>query len=182
MAHPTAVINVVGLSRSLLGDASPRLQEFAASGSITTLEPDLPAVTCTSQAGMLTGVRPEAHGIVGNGWYDRDLAEVQVWKQSNRLVQADKVWEVARRRDPSVTCANMFWWYNMYSSVNWSVTPRPIYKADGRKLPNVYGWPAGLDDDLQRELGTFPLFHFWGPASSIESSRWIAQAAMTVRP
>lgn len=180
MAHSTVVINVVGLNRALLAQAGAHLQGFAAAGQVRTLRPVLPALTCTIQASMLTGLQPGEHGIVGNGWYDRALAEVHFWKQSNRLVGGDKVWDSARRRDPRVTTANLFWWYNMYSTVNYSVTPRPIYKADGRKIPDVYTEPADLRASLQAELGRFPLFNFWGPASSIASSRWIAEAAIRV--
>ncbi len=180
MAHATAVILVVGLNRSLLGEWSPRLSAFAQAGYVRPLKPVLPAVTCSVQSSMLTGLPVSAHGIVGNGWYNRELAEVQFWKQSNHLVHGEKVWETARQRDPSVTCANMFWWYNMYSTADYSVTPRPIYKADGRKIPDVYSEPASLRHDLQRELGQFPLFHFWGPMSSIKSSRWIADASLIV--
>lgn len=179
MTHPTAVILVVGLNESLLRHA-PRLSEFAGRGTVQRLKPVLPAVTCSVQSSMLTGVMPSQHGIVGNGWFNADLQEVQFWKQSNRLVTAEKVWETARQNDPSVTCANLFWWYNMYSSAEYSVTPRPIYKADGRKLPDVYTHPASLRFELQQKLGTFPLFQFWGPGSSIKSSEWIAAAAMEV--
>jgi len=179
MARKTLVINVVGLTESLLPHA-PRIRAFAADEPITRLEPCLPAVTTAVQSSMLTGQSPAEHGIVGNGWYNRDMCEVQFWKQSNRLVQGEKVWEAARQRDASVTSCNMFWWYNMYSSVDYSVTPRPIYKADGRKIPDCYSDPAELRDKLQAELGTFPLFHFWGPAANITSSRWIADASMLV--
>ena len=44
-----------------------------------------------------------------------------------------------------------------------SVTPRPMYPADGRKIPDVYTAPGTLRDELQSTLGTFPLFEFWGP-------------------
>jgi predicted AlkP superfamily pyrophosphatase or phosphodiesterase len=74
----------------------------------------------------------------------------------------------------------MFWWYNMAASHDIGVTPRPIYKADGRKLPDCYAKPAELRDELTSELGQFPLFQFWGPATSIASSRWIAEAAKHV--
>lgn len=180
MAHPTAVLLIVGLTEELLGLGAPRLRAFADRGCLRRLRPVLPAVTCSVQSSMLTGLPPREHGIVGNGWYNRELAEVQFWKQSNALVSGEKVWEVARRRDPSVTTANLFWWFNMYSSVEYSVTPRPMYKADGRKLPDCYTEPADLRDQLQDRLGIFPLFHFWGPASSIASSRWIADAAKVV--
>jgi len=177
--HPTAVILVVGLNRTLLQHA-PRLRAFAGSTPPHRLKPVLPAVTCSVQASMLTGVPPAQHGIVGNGWYNHEQAEIQFWKQSNRLVQAPQVWETARRRDPSFTCAQMFWWYNMYAKVDWAVTPRPIYKADGRKLPDIHTHPADLRTQLQEELGQFPLFNFWGPMSSIASSRWITDATIWV--
>ncbi len=180
MAHRTVVLLVVGLNRSLLGEDTPHLRAFADGGVTRTLTPDAPAVTCTVQSSMLTGTAPDQHGIVGNGWYNREMAEVQFWKQSNRLVRGEKVWETAKARDPSVTCANICWWYNMYSSVDHSVTPRPIYKADGRKIPDCYTEPQALRDRLQGSLGPFPLFRFWGPAASIDSTAWIANAAMTV--
>jgi predicted AlkP superfamily pyrophosphatase or phosphodiesterase len=180
MAHRTAVLLVVGLNRQLLNGHAPRLRAFARQATIRCIVPPMPAVTCSVQSSMLTGLPPNRHGIVGNGWYNRELAEVQFWKQSNHLVQGEKVWETARRRDPTVTTANICWWYNMYSSVDYSVTPRPIYKADGRKIPDCYSEPPELRERLQKQLGTFPLFQFWGPGSSIESSRWIAQASRLV--
>lgn len=65
----------------------------------------------------------------------------------------------------------------MYSTVDYSVTPRPMYPADGRKIPDCYTQPSGLRDELQEKLGTFPLFKFWGPATTIESTQWIADAS-----
>ena len=110
----------------------------------------------------------------------RDDCEVRFWRQSNRLVLAPKIWDIARAEDPSFTCANMFWWFNMYSSADVSVTPRPMYPADGRKLPDVYSAPAALRDASRQRLGTFPLFDFWGPRASIASTRWIAEASKIV--
>ena len=62
----------------------------------------------------------------------------------------------------------------MYSSADWSITPRPTYPADGRKIPGIYTQPHALKDELERALGPFPLFQFWGPGASLTSSRWIA--------
>lgn len=138
----------------------------------------LPAVTTAVQSTYLTGQWPSEHGIVGNGWYDRTDAEIKFWKQSNHLVQSEKVWERARRLHPGFTCSKMFWWYNMYSSADFSVTPRPQYLSDGRKMPDCYAYPASLRDALQKELGQFPLFQFWGPGANIVSSQWIADAAL----
>jgi predicted AlkP superfamily pyrophosphatase or phosphodiesterase len=180
VTHPTAVINVVGLTPALIGSDTPNLRALAHDGSIGPIRAVLPAVTCTAQATYLTGTLPKDHGIVGNGWYFRDLAQVMFWRQSNQLVAGEKVWETARRRDPAVTCANMFWWYNMYSSADWSVTPRPIYPADGRKIPDIYGFPADLTARLTADIGTFPFFNFWGPNADIRSSNWIAEASLRI--
>jgi predicted AlkP superfamily pyrophosphatase or phosphodiesterase len=174
--HKTVVIDVVGLTGAALRSA-PRLGTWAERGVLARIRAAFPAVTCTAQADYVTGRRPSTHGIVGNGWYVRDECEVRFWRQSNQLVQAPKVWEAARAQDASFTCANVFWWFNMYSTVDYSVTPRPMYPADGRKLPDVYTEPAGLRHELQERLGAFPLFNFWGPRASIESSRWITDAA-----
>jgi predicted AlkP superfamily pyrophosphatase or phosphodiesterase len=171
---------VVGLTPAQIGPDTPALGELARRGFMTSLGGVLPAVTCTAQATMLTGALPRHHGIVGNGWYFRELAEVWLWRQSNHLVAGEKVWEAARRAVPGFTCAKLFWWYNMHSSADWSVTPRPAYPADGRKVPGLYGQPPGLTRELERELGPFPLFHFWGPGADITSSRWIAECARLV--
>ena len=178
--HPLAILNVVGLTSSLIGDDTPHLSALVRDGSSAPIRPVVPAVTCTAQATYLTGLLPREHGIVGNGWYFRDLAQVLFWRQNNRLIQGEKVWETARARDAAFTCANLFWWFNMYGSVDWSVTPRPIYPADGRKIPDIYSHPADLRDRLTSELGPFPFFQFWGPAAGLASSEWIANAAAAV--
>ena len=178
--NKTVVLNVVGLSQGVLGNNTPRLNQWLADKALLSVRPQVPAVTCTMQATYLTGTPPSTHGIVGNGWYFKDECEVKFWRQSNKLVEAPKIWEQAKKIDPNFTCANMFWWYNMYSSVDYSVTPRPNYLADGRKIPDVYSHPAGLRDQLQQELGQFPLFEFWGPNTTINSSKWIAEASKQV--
>ncbi|MEZ0541187.1 alkaline phosphatase family protein [Fibrella arboris] len=178
--NKTVVIDIVGLSASLLGEHTPFLTQYIAKRHLTYIKPVLPAVTTTAQSCYVTGKWPSEHGIVGNGWYDREDAEVKFWKQSNRLVQAEKIWERAKREDPSFTCSKMFWWYNMYASVDYSVTPRPQYHADGLKMPDCYSHPAELRDELTQQLGTFPLFNFWGPNANIVCSKWIADASMYV--
>ena len=175
--QPTLVLNVVGLTPALIGEHTPALRAFRDAHALRPLQSILPAVTCSVQSSMLTGKLPREHGIVGNGWYFRELAQVWLWRQSNQLVHGDKVWDEARRRDPSFKCAKLFWWYNMYSSADISLTPRPMYTADGRKLPDVYTDPPQLRAELSAELGMFPLFNFWGPRADISSTSWIARSA-----
>ena len=184
-----AVINVVGLTEALIGEHTPRIKAFRDRGALAHVIPAFPAVTCTAQSNYLTGKTPAAHGIVGNGWYHRELAEVQFWKQSNHLVQGGKIWDDIGKKAESdgrkAETANCFWWYNMYSTVNYSITPRPIYKADGGKVFDVYSWPSSIQKKIKEDLGEFPFFGFWGPAAGIKTpqgaadgaSRWIAASA-----
>lgn len=176
----TVVLDIVALSPRVIGEHTPFLKKWIASKNQAVVEPVLPAVTCSAQSVYLTGKWPAENGIVGNGWYFQDECEIKFWRQSNKLVQAEKVWEILRKENPGFTVANMFWWYNMYSSADYAVTPRPLYPADGRKLPDCHSQPMELRDRLQAELGQFPLFTFWGPNTSIESSKWIAEAAKKV--
>ncbi|HWA13983.1 MAG TPA: alkaline phosphatase family protein [Burkholderiales bacterium] len=175
----TLVLNVVGLTPALLAHA-PNLAALARQGAMRPLDTVVPAVTTTVQSTFVTGALPREHGIVGNGWYFRDLSEIWLWRQSNRLVHGEKLWEAARGRDAAFTCAKMFWWYNMYSTADISATPRPMYPADGRKLPDVYTFPPQLRDELQAALGEFPLFRFWGPAADITSTDWIGRSTRFV--
>ena len=174
------VLDIVALSPRVIGEHTPFLKNWIASKKQAVIEPVLPAVTCSAQSVYLTGKWPSENGIVGNGWYFQDECEIKFWRQSNKLVKAEKVWEVLRKENPGFTVANMFWWYNMYSSADYAVTPRPLYPADGRKLPDCHSQPMELRDRLQAELGQFPLFTFWGPNTTIESSKWIADAAKKV--
>lgn len=181
----TAVINVVGLTQSLIGEHTPQIRSFSNHGHLSTITPAFPAVTCTAQSNYLTGTTPAQHGIVANGWYNRELAEVQFWKQSNHLVAGKKIWEAMRERDPKFTCAKLFWWYNMYSTADYSITPRPMYPADGRKVFDIYSWPYPIRDEIKRDLGPFPFPTFWGPAAGVDTpqgradavSKWIAESA-----
>ena len=180
MTRPLVVINVVGLTHDMLGASTPHISRVAADGFARPMGTVLPAVTCSAQATLLTGSLPREHGIVANGWYWRDLSEVLFWRQSNQLVQGERLYDAARKRDSSYTAAKLFWWFNMYADVNWSVTPRPSYPADGRKVMDSYSQPTELKDQLQERLGVFPLFKFWGPGADIGSTRWIADASVAV--
>lgn len=175
----TLVLDVVGLTPALMQHA-PALSALAKRGAQRSLRPILPAVTCSVQSTFTTGTLPREHGCVANGWYYRDVAEVALWKQSNHLVSGEKIWDAARARDAAFTCAKLFWWFNMYSTADLAVTPRPMYPADGRKLPDVHTHPAELRDQLQAQFGQFPLFDFWGPRAGITSSKWITAAALDV--
>ncbi len=160
------ILNVVGLTPKLLAHA-PRL---ASLGTAQPWRSPLPAVTCTSQATMLTGLAPREHGVVGNGWYYRDTAEIRFWQQANSLIQGEKFYEGFRT-------AKMFWWFNQHAPVQWSATPQTLlrqrwFKSLWNLGPN---WlPTG------RETGSLPFHTFWGPKAGLPCSQWIAQASAEV--
>src|SRR5262249_49187248 len=131
---PLLILNAVGLTPRLL-PLAPRLNALAQQGWVRACHEVLPAVTCTAQATLLTGHLPAHHGIVGNGWLWRDTGEVRFWQQSNRLLQREPLYATARRRAAArgrmFRCAKLFWWFNQGAAVDWSVTPKPYYGADG---------------------------------------------------
>ena len=170
------LINIAGLAHTAVGQMTPNLAKLAAAGSSAAVQPPVPALTSPSQATVLTGVDPQAHGIVANGWYFRELAQVLNWQRSANLLQAEPIWEAARKIDPDINCANLFWRYATHASCDLKVIERPTYWANGRKSPDIYTEPGNVRDQLVQKLGPFPLFRFWGPAAGIESTRWIADA------
>lgn len=181
--QPILWINAVGLTRRWLAYA-PRLQAIAAEGWVADMPEVLPAVTCTAQATLLTGEWPNKHGIVANGWLFHSTNEVRFWQQCNRLIQAEPLYETARRqaaaRGRAFKSAKLFWWFNQGAAVDISVTPKPHYGIDGNKVFGIAGTPPGLTDGLERALGPFPFPAFWGPMAGRASTEWIARCAARV--
>jgi len=181
--RPLVWLDVVGLTPRLLEHA-PRLKALAEEGCSKPLGGIVPAVTCAAQGTALTGLAPSGHGIVGNGWFHRDTGEVRFWLQSNALIQGETLYAAARRRAAALgetfTCAKLFWWFNQGAPVDWSVTPKPWYGADGSKVFGIHGDPPELCAELEGALGDFPFHAFWGPKSGLPSTRWIARAAAHV--
>lgn len=173
------VINVVGLTPKLLAHA-PTIRSLAGNPSPESLDgggenfapwtSPLPAVTCTSQATMLTGTAPGEHGIVGNGWYYRDTQEIRFWQQARSLINGATFYD-------EFETAKMFWWFNQSSSAKYSCTPKPHYGCDGNKVFDVLDHTGC---DLTRRHGPFPFFTFWGPGAGLPCSQWIADATATV--
>ena len=181
--RPLVWINVVGLTRRLLAHA-PRLRALAERGSARALGGVLPAVTTTAQATALTGLTPSGHGIVGNGWYVRETGEVRFWLQNNALIQGEPVYATAAKRareaGQAFTCAKLFWWFNQGAPVDFSITPKPWYGCDGKKVFGVHGSPAGFAPAIEKELGAFPFHTFWGPGAGLPATDWIADSAALI--
>ena len=180
---PLVLINAVGLTGRLMSMA-PRLVDLADRGWRRPLGEVIPAVTCSAQASLLTGLPPDGHGVVGNGWFFRDTGEVRFWQQSNALIQAEPIYVTARRKlaeqGRPFKSAKLFWWFNQGAAVDLGVTPKPYYASDGNKAFGIAGTPDGLTDRLEAELGKFPFHSFWGPGAGLACTPWIARCAASV--
>ncbi len=138
-----------------------------------------PAVTCTAQAGFRTASRPARHGMVANGFLQRELARTLFWEQSARLVSGERIWDRARAHGARV--ALLFWQQSLGESVDIVLSPAPVHKHHGGMIPDCYGQPPELYADVTRAVGRpFNLARYWGPMASAESSRWIAEATSRV--
>jgi len=171
------LIEVPGLTRRMVEEHAPKLLAASKQGQLATLQPDLPALTISGHASLLTGTPASQHGIVGNGWFDREENVVKFWPQSERLVHGETIWEAARERHNGFRTLKHFWWPGMASSADIHTNVRPVYFADGRKAPDIYANQPGLAKKIQDRFGTFPMFQFWGPGVNIRSSQWIADTA-----
>lgn len=164
MSRPLVVLDVAGLTPPLL----PRLPAIAAVGARgfrAELGAVLPAVAPAAQSTFLTGLAPRGHGIVGDGWYDRELGEVLLRRQHRGLVGGEPVWVAARRAEPGYRVANVCWEFALGAGTDLTVAPAP-------GGPGCYTTPAVLRDRLQAEFGPFPDLRAV-PTSPV----WIAGAA-----
>ncbi|MGE0431331.1 MAG: alkaline phosphatase family protein [Planctomycetota bacterium] len=183
---PLCVIVAVGLSPRHLHDPSmasvtPTLRDMARTGGVAPLATVGPAVTLASQATMLTGEPPSIHGVVGNGWHFRETDEIRFWQQSRRLISGPLLYETARARcreaNTSFNAAKLFGWFNQGADVEWSITPKPWYGADGSKEFDIHGKPEDYVNHCRRLAGRFPFHAFWGPMAGAASTQWIARVA-----
>ena len=170
MSRRLIVLNVVGLAPRHF--ERPELIPNLAKLAWRPMKPAFPAVTCSMQATLLSGEPPSEHGILANGYFDRDTFEVKFWEQPASLVQAPRLWDTL----PGCKTAVLFWQNSMFINADIVVTPRPLH-LDSGLVQWCYSKPAGYYEELAREIGDFKLQKYWGPVAGLESSRWIAKAA-----
>jgi predicted AlkP superfamily pyrophosphatase or phosphodiesterase len=159
------------------GNLLPNISKIASTGECSRLEPVFPAVTCTVQASILSGKYPNEHGIICNGLYDRNKHEVSFWEQANSLVEAERIWDLIKKKRSYSRTALLFGQHTMYSSADFVVTPRPLHMAD-EMIMWCYSRPPGYYEELKSKFGEFNLASYWGPLASQESSGWIVRAAL----
>ena len=177
MRQHLVLVSIPGLRRQDL-QRMPNLRKLAEKGAVASLTPTFPCVTCPVQATLTTGVSPQEHGIIANGFYYRDKGELEMWTAWNECFQAPQVWELLHRHDPVLTSAVWFPMHSKGASADYICTPAPIHNPDGSESLWCYTKPAELYGELRDSLGHFPLMNFWGPMANIASSDWIINSAV----
>ena len=139
------------------------------------LQTVFPALTCTAQATLRTGLPPARHGMPANGFFDATLRKPWFWEQSCALIQGPRIWEAFRDRGGTV--ALTFFQQSLGENVDQLVSPAPIHTHGGGMLMGCYSKPEDLYGRMARTVGRpFRLRHYWGPLASVKGSEWIADA------
>lgn len=176
MTQPVVLLSVPALREQDLA-AMPNLSALAANGDRARISPGFPSVTCPVQANMTTGVTPDRHGVVANGFFYRDRGEFEMWTAWNECILAPQIWDTLHERRPGTTSAVWFPLHSKGCGADYICTPAPIHNPDGTETMWCHTRPEDLYPRLIEKHDQFPLHHFWGPLANISSSEWIAESA-----
>lgn len=172
------VINVVGLTKNSFDDVLlPNLSKIFTKGFCSSMVPSFPAVTCSVQSSITSGYYPADHGIISNGFYDRDTKQVSFWEQYDSLVQKPRIWDILKKANPKLKTAVLFWQNSLYTNSDFVITPKPLHLED-TTIMWCYSKPVNYYEEIAQHIGEFDLKWYWGPFASIKSSRWIIDASM----
>lgn len=173
----TVLVSVPGLRAQDLADM-PNLKKLADRGSVAPLTASFPCVTCPVQANLTTGVGPDVHGVIANGFFYRDKGEVELWTAWNECIEAPQIWDMLHEADPSISSAVWFPMHSKGAGADYICTPAPIHNPDGSESLWCYTKPESLYGELRDEFGHFPLMNFWGPLANIKCSDWIIDSSI----
>jgi predicted AlkP superfamily pyrophosphatase or phosphodiesterase len=177
MPEYVVLLSIPGLRREDV-DSMPRLKALTAAGDRAELAPGFPAVTCSVQANMTTGLPPSEHGVIANGFYWRDKQTVEMWTSPNDCIERPQLWDILHEEAPGTTSAVWFPLHSKHCGADYVCTPAPVHNPDGSESLWCYTRPENLYGDFLQELGHFPLQHFWGPMANIKSTAWIVSSAI----
>lgn len=178
MSEHLIFVSAPGLRNADINDASrtPHMAALARDGWARPIRATFPCVTSPVQASMWTGKPAGDHGVIANGFYFRDRDEVEFWVGRNDLVGGEQIWERLKRAGKTSAV-----WHAQNikdAAADYIITPAPIHEPDGTTKLWCYAKPDGLYEKLIAEFNHFPLQHYWGPLAGIQSSEWIAKAAI----
>jgi predicted AlkP superfamily pyrophosphatase or phosphodiesterase len=177
MKTPVILLSIPGLRAQDLAHM-PRLRAIAEEGKQVPLVPSFPCVTCSVQANLTTGVGPEQHGVIANGFFYRDKGQFEMWTAWNEAIQVPQIWDILHQHDPRIKTAVWFPMLAKGCGATFICTPAPIHNPDGSESLWCYTKPKEFYGDLRDKFGHFPLMNFWGPIANINSTNWIASSLL----
>ena len=204
MSSRVCVIDLPGMSKELLANvpAESAFGKWLADQSVAKLQPSWPAVTCSVQATLTTGVSPSKHGIVANGVptflsvadqalvdasnFETYRKQISFWEQSNQFLQAPRFWQDETGKSRFKTALLFFqnsmpgFFGEKKPAADIVLTPKPDHGPDGKLTSLCWSNPPELVPMVFKELGPFPLMNYWGPMAGIAASAWIAKAAAII--
>jgi len=136
-----------------------------------------PALTCPVQASFRTALPPAEHGMIANGFFDRNMKKPFFWEQASSLYQGKRIWEDFRSKGNTV--GQICWQQAIGNDSDLILTPAPIHKHHGGMIQDFYARPGGLYKHLcEKQKKSFNLHSYWGPFTSFASTEWIANATI----
>ena len=101
-----------------------------------------------------------------------------MWTATNDRIERPQIWDFLSQHDPDLTSAAWFGRHLKQCEAEYVCTEAPVHNPDGSESLWCYTRPSSYYGTLQEQLGHFPLMHFWGPMSNIQSTAWIADSAV----
>jgi len=170
------ILDVVALTKKHLSpELLPNISKIFENGFVSSMITSFPAVTCSVQASMTSGYYPSEHGIISNGFYDRETKNVSFWEQYASLVEKPRVWDILKQKNSNLKTAVLFFQNTLYIDSDIVITPKPIHH-DNKVEMWCYSKPVGFYEELVQSIGEFDLSSYWGPFASLKSSKWIMDA------
>ena len=180
MTKKLIVLNIVALTSDLIDRTNPKnIKKLISGGKSVSIIPTFPAVTCSVQASITTGVLPNKHGIIANGYYDKKSKSVSFWEQYDSLVEQTRIWENLKKKNKNFKTALLFWQNSLFTNSDIVITPKPLH-LEKKMIEWCYSKPQNFYEEISSEIGEFELKSYWGPFSSIKSSSWILHATKLV--
>jgi predicted AlkP superfamily pyrophosphatase or phosphodiesterase len=147
-AHPVILISVDGLRADYLQrGVSPNITALAARGVTTSaMRPSFPSLTFPNHYTLVTGLRPDCHGVINNTMRDADLGAFSMGIRSavedaRWWNDAEPIWVTAEQA--GIPTATMFW-PGSEAAVR-SVRPQRWLKFDGdmpeaKRVDQLLAW------------------------------------------
>ena len=178
---PFVLLSIPGLRPADLSSL-PTLRAMTSDGTVASLIPSFPAVTCPVQSNLTTGTLPNRHGIVANGLYwnasqSETNKQIEMWTMPNAAVQAPQIWDVLQTENGRKT-AVWFALMSKYCGATHVCNFAPIHNPDGSESLWCYTKPYLFYGELRDRFGHFPVKHYWGPLAGLPASKWITDAAI----